>query len=241
MLVRSRMTPDVFTVSPDTTIAEALSITRAQRIRHLPVLEDGRLVGLVTDRDLRLAMPPIWAADQAELTTALNQRRMREVMTTDIVTVQSDTPVEEAAKLLYTHRIGCVPIVDDGKLVGILTETDLLRAFCELFGAQVQSVRVEVQMHNRPGELARVVRLIGIENRVNIAGMVVPPVPGTSDNVAIIHLQTPDARPVIRALRKCGYRVGSPSLDTDPDVDAPHDDLDVMRSSNPSSRSFAEL
>jgi acetoin utilization protein AcuB len=241
MLVRNRMTPDVFTVSPDTTIAEALSITRAQRVRHLPVLEDGRLVGLVTDRDLRLAMPPIWAADHEELTSALNHRRIRDVMTTEIVTVPSDTPVEDAAKLLYTHRIGCVPIVDDGKLAGILTETDLLRAFSELFGAQVTSVRVEVQMSNRPGELARVVRLIGIENRVNIVGMVVPPLADTGDNVAIIHLQTQNARPVVQALRKCGYRVGTPSLDTDPEVDAPDDHHDATRSSGPSARAFVEL
>jgi acetoin utilization protein AcuB len=241
MLVRNRMTPDVFTVSPETTIAEALTVTRAQRIRHLPVLENERLVGLVTDRDLRLAMPPIWAADHAELTNALNHRHVREVMTTEIVSVRSDMPVEDAAKLLYTHRIGCVPVVDDDRLVGILTETDLLRAFTELFGSQGPSVRVEVQMHNRPGELARVVRLIGIENRVNIVGMVVPPLAGTGDNVAIIHLQTQNARPVIQALRKCGYRVGSPSLDTDPEVDAPHDDLDAMRSNEANARTFAEL
>lgn len=77
--------------------------------------------------------------------------------------MQPDTPVEDAAKLLYTHHIGCVPVREDGRLVGILTETDLLRAFAELFGSRTPSKRLEVQMPNRPGELARVVRLIGTE------------------------------------------------------------------------------
>jgi acetoin utilization protein AcuB len=218
MLVRSRMTTDVHTASPETTIAEALSITRAHRIRHLPILAEGRLVGVVTDRDLRLAMPPMWADEHDELTEALHTKRVGELMITDIVTIQPDTPVEEAARLLYTHRIGCLPIMEDDQLVGILTETDLLRAFAELFAAG-PSVRVEVQMPNRPGELARVVRLIGIEKRINIAGMVVPPLKATGEAVAIMHLQVDDPSEIAHALRRIGYRVGTPSLENDPLVD----------------------
>lgn len=219
MLVRSRMTPNVHTASPDTTLAEALAITREHRIRHLPILDDNRLVGLLSDRDLRLAIPPAWAAQHEELLAALNERHVREIMVTSLITVATDTPIEDAARLLYTHRIGCLPVLDDDVLVGIVTETDLLRAFTELFGAPTPTTRVEVQMPNRPGELARVVRLIGIENRVNIAGMIVPPVDVGEPCVAIMQLQTQDPHQIIYALRKCGYRVGSPSLETDPDVD----------------------
>jgi CBS domain-containing protein len=109
--------------------------------------------------------------------------------------------------------------LEDDRLVGILTETDLLRAFAELFGARTPSRRVEVQMPNRPGELARVVRLIGIEKKINIAGMVVPPLRGGEDCVAIMHLQVEDASEIVHALRKVGYRVGTPSLENDPDAD----------------------
>jgi acetoin utilization protein AcuB len=219
MLVRSRMTADVHTATPETTIAEALAITREHRIRHLPILDDGRLVGVVTDRDLRLAMPPMWADEQGELAEALHTKRVGELMITDIVTIQPDTPVEEAARLLYTHRIGCLPIMEDDRLVGILTETDLLRAFADLFAARTPSVRFEVQMPNRPGELARVVRLIGIEKRINIAGMVVPPLKATGEAVAIMHLQVDDPSEIAHALRRIGYRVGTPSLENDPLVD----------------------
>jgi acetoin utilization protein AcuB len=243
MLVRSRMTPDVYTASPETTIAEALTITRSHRIRHLPILKDGELVGLVTDRDLRLAMPPIWADEHDELTAALHTKRVGELMITDIITASADTPVEEAAKLLYTHRIGCLPIMEDGQLVGILTETDLLRAFAELFASRAPSVRLEVQMPNRPGELARVVRLIGIEKKINIAGMVVPPLRATDESVAIMHLQVEDASEITHALRKIGYRVGTPSLENDPLVDfVPTEDYNPsFRGDPPTSRAMAEL
>ena len=230
MLVRSRMTSEVYAASPDTTLAEALTITRSKRIRHLPVLDGGRLVGVVTDRDLRLAMPPIWAGQHDELQAALTTRRVREVMITNVITVPPELPIEHAAKLLYTHRIGCLPVLDGEKLVGILTETDLLRAFAELFGATEPSTRIEVQMPNRPGELARVVRLIGIEQRVNIVGLVVPPLAGGEHSVAIIHLGAEEVGPIVNALRKRGYRVGRPSLESDPEIESdPPDDHHMRR------------
>jgi acetoin utilization protein AcuB len=214
------MTPGVFTASPDTTIAEALNITRSHRIRHLPVVSGGRLVGLVTDRDLRLAMPPIWAEQRDELKQALHTRTVGEVMVKDIITAAPTMPVEEAAKLLYENRIGCLPIMDGDELVGILTETDLLRALVELFGTHQPSSRIEVRMPNKPGELARVVRLVGIEHKVNITGLVLPPTDGGLESIAIMHLQTLNPAPVIDALRKLGYQVGWPSLDLEGNDDA---------------------
>jgi acetoin utilization protein AcuB len=219
MLVRSRMTCDVRTASPDTTIADALNITRSHRIRHLPVVQDGRLVGLVTDRGLRLALPPLWAEQRDELKQQLHARTVGEVMVQKIITATPTTPVEEAAKLLYENRIGCLPIMDEDRLCGILTETDLLRALVELFGTHEPSSRIEVELPNKPGELARVIRLIGIEYKINITGLVTPPADTPDATIAVIHLQTLNPREVIAALRKLGYRVGWPSLDLDNEDD----------------------
>ena len=216
MLVRSRMTADVVTASPSITLAEALTLTRSHRIRHLPVLENGRLVGLVTDRDLRLAMPPIWVEQSDELRSALHKKTVGEVMIRSIITTEPSVPIEDAARALYEHRIGCLPVMEDGNLVGILTETDVLRSFVELFGQGERSSRIEIRMQNRPGELARVVRLIGIDFKVNITGMVVPPLSGTDDSVAIVHIQTLQPEPIIEQLRKLGYSAGSPSLEDEP-------------------------
>jgi len=209
------MTAHVYTASPVTTIAEALTLTRRYRIRHLPVLEGDRLVGLVTDRDLRLATPPIWAEQRDELYRMLHTRTVGEVMMGAIITTTPDTPIEDAAKQLYEHRIGCLPVMEGDRLVGILTETDVLRSFTELFGANDPSSRLEIRLPNRPGELARVVRLIGIDFKLNITGMVVPPLTG-GDALAIMHIATLDPRPVIEQLRKLGYRVGWPALDLEP-------------------------
>jgi acetoin utilization protein AcuB len=212
------MTPNPYTASPDTTIAEALKLTRSHRIRHLPVCEDGALAGLVTDRDLRLAMPPIWAEEQDELRQQLHSRRVGEVMIREIITAEPTLPIEEAARLLQENRIGCLPIMEDGKLVGILTETDLLRALVELFGTTQPSSRIEVKMPNKPGELARVVRLIGIDHKINITGLVMQPADTQDVSTAIMQLQTVNPSPVIRALRKLGYDVGWPSLELDQTV-----------------------
>lgn len=217
MLVRSRMTSDVKTVAPDTTLAQALAVTRTHGIRHLPVLQNDRLVGLVTDRDLRLAMPPVWADRDSELREALHTRTVSDVMTTRIITTSPDLPVEEAAKLLYENRIGCLPVMDEERLAGILTETDLLRAFVELFGAGTPSSRLQVRMPDKPGELARVVRMIGIEHRINITGLVVPPTDDVGVSVAIIHLATLHPHPIAVALRKMGYETVEPA-DLDMDV-----------------------
>lgn len=221
MLVRSRMTPTVATASPDTTLAEAIGTMRVHRIRHLPILDRGRLVGIISDRDLRLAMPPAWASGQELLLQELRQRTVAEIMTGNVITVTPDTPLEEAARHLYANRIGCLPVMDGALLVGVLTEADVLKAFTDLFSAAPGVRRIEVEVPDRPGELGHVVRVIGVDHRINIAGIVVPPLDNRDGCLAIIHLQVPDASRVVNALRCLGYRAGSPSIAADPDADVP--------------------
>ncbi len=220
MLVRSRMTADVLTVSPATSLGEALRITRERDIRHLPVLENGRLLGIVSDRDLRLAAPPVWASgtDYDELRATFEKKTVGEVMTSQaIASTTEDTPIEDAARLLYEHRIGCLPVMRATELVGILTETDVMRAFVDLFGIDADSSRIEVRIPNRPGELARVVRAIGVDFKCNITGLLVPPIASTTEAIAIVHVQVRDVSGIVEHLRRLGYRVGSPAIDLEPE------------------------
>ncbi|HET9984195.1 MAG TPA: CBS and ACT domain-containing protein [Longimicrobiales bacterium] len=210
------MTREVVVASPETSLADALALLQERRIRHLPVVEGGALVGLVSDRDLRSEVPAPGVIAEAERQALLREKRVGAVMGRDMVVVDPDTPVEEAARLMAHHRIGCLPVVVGAEVVGILTASDLVRAFVELFGVNKPSSRLEVRMPNRPGELARVVRLIGVEERVNITGLVMPPA-STTEVMAVIRVQTVDPRRIIEGLRRLGYEVGWPALDLPPE------------------------
>jgi acetoin utilization protein AcuB len=120
------------TIPPDTPVLEARRIMQARTIRHLLVVEDGRLVGIVTDRDIRLNMPsPATTLSVWEVNYLLARLTVREVMTTSVIVVEPDRHAHEAASLLLAEKIGALPVVDGDRLVGIVTETDFLRAFVE--------------------------------------------------------------------------------------------------------------
>ncbi len=135
MRVEQWMNQDLVTVTPDESFRTAMHLIRQKGIRHLPVVEGKRLVGIVTDRDLRQAGPSgATSLSIHELHYILEKLSVREIMTKHVVSVRPDQTVEEAALLLLGHRIGGLPVVRDGELVGIITETDILQAFLQLRG-----------------------------------------------------------------------------------------------------------
>lgn len=119
------------TVTPETSVSEARQLMERRRIRHLPVVEQsGRLVGIVTDRDIRLNLPsPATSLSVWEINYLLAKLTVGEVMTRRVITIETGRSVEEAARLMLEHRIGSLPVMEGGRLVGIVTETDLLRAW----------------------------------------------------------------------------------------------------------------
>jgi acetoin utilization protein AcuB len=217
MLVRKHMKKDPVTITPDDSLAEALRLTREHRTRHLPVvLSSGELTGIVSDRDIRLAMPSPLAVADAERVDFLERTSIAEVMSRDVITVTAGETVEDAAKLLYRHRIGALPVVGTrGQLEGILTETDILHAFVQILGGAEPSSRLEIALRDEPGELGRAIRIIGEERQVNIVSLVLPSLPDTTRKVAIVHLATIDPRAVVSELEAAGFEVGWPSLEND--------------------------
>ena len=120
------------TISPETPVLEARRVMQTRAIRHLLVVEDGRLVGIVTDRDIRLNMPsPATTLSVWEVNYLLARLTVQEVMTKSVIVVEPDRPAEDAAILLLNEKIGALPVVDGERLIGIVTETDFLRAFVE--------------------------------------------------------------------------------------------------------------
>ena len=215
MLVKHRMTADPRAVQPGDSLAHALRLTREHRIRHLPVVLNGELAGILSDRDIRTAMPsPLTVAD-ADRAAFLERTPVEGVMTREVITVGPLDTVEDAAKLLCRHHIGALPVVDaHGRLLGMITETDVLTAFAEVFSAGGPSSRLEVLIPDRPGELARALGIVG-ELKLNITSLMVHPRGEGGSKTTIIHVGTIDPREVIEALEHAGFTVGWPSLEAD--------------------------
>ncbi|MDP9349558.1 MAG: CBS and ACT domain-containing protein [Gemmatimonadota bacterium] len=211
------MTRDPVTVTPDDTLAHALRLTREHRIRHLPVVDAaGTVAGILSDRDIRTAMPSPLTVEDPERVDFLERTPVAAVMTREVITISPRDTVEDAAKLLCRHRIGSLPVVSAaGCLEGILSETDILSAFVQVLGSAGPSTRLEVALADRPGELSRVVRILGEELHINIVGVLTSPVPVEGKRTVILHVSSIDPREAIQALRGVGFAVGWPSLEED--------------------------
>lgn len=164
MLIGERMKHPVITVRPDTPINEALNLMRKEHIRRTPVCKDGKLVGIVSERDLLYASPsPATSLSVWEINYLISKITVEEVMTKKVITVTEDTPIEEAARIMADNKIGGLPVMRDGHLVGIITETDLFKIFLELMGARESGVRVTALVPNQRGELAKLTQAIANE------------------------------------------------------------------------------
>jgi acetoin utilization protein AcuB len=162
VFVKERMTRNPVVVAPDVSVPQALKRMHEARVRRLPVVDDGgHLVGIVSDKDLLRASPsPATSLSVWEIAYLLDEIKVRSVMTSKVITVTEDTPLEDAARIMADSKIGGLPVLADGRLVGIITETDLFRVFVELLGAREPGVRVAMLVRNQPGELARLTRAI---------------------------------------------------------------------------------
>lgn len=162
MLVHERMSKHPFTVTEDTPIAQALKFMRDNKVRRLPVLnKKGELVGIVSERDLLYASPsPVTSLSIYEIHYLLAQIKVGEIMTRDVITVSEYTPLEEAARIMADNKIGSLPVVRNGKLVGIITESDLFKIFTEILGARDMGVRLSMLVPEQPGVLAEITRAI---------------------------------------------------------------------------------
>ena len=157
MLVGERMSKPVITISPDMPIPDALNLMKKERIRRAPVVKNGKLVGIVSDKDLLNASPsPVTTLSIWEMNYLLSKVTIAEVMTNNVLSVTEDTPIEQAARIMADNKIGGLPVLRDGHVVGIITETDLFKVFLELLGARESGVRVTALVEDQPGALANI-------------------------------------------------------------------------------------
>ncbi len=157
MFVRDVMSTNPITVTPDVSVMEALEIMKRGKVRRLPVVQGGKLVGIVTDRDLLQVSPsPATSLSVFEINYLVSKMTVREAMTARVIAVLPDDTIEKAAVVMRENKIGAVPVVDNRTVIGIITETDIFDAFLDMLGATRAGVRLTVDLPDRKGTLAAV-------------------------------------------------------------------------------------
>lgn len=214
MFVTRRMRRDVVTIAPTSTLKEARRLMRERNVRQLPVTgEDNKLVGILSDRDIREAMLPVEllsASSEKEMEEMLANTLVEKVMTRKVVTATIDDSLEDAVVLLYDFRVNSLPVLDDkGTVAGIITRTDVLKAFIEALGVGEISSRLEVVVPDVPGSLVGVMTIIK-SFHLNITSILTTGHTDPDKRAVVFRIATRNVGPIRKALQEAGYEILSP-------------------------------
>jgi acetoin utilization protein AcuB len=161
MFVADWMTRQVVTVGPDDSVSHAMHLMRERGIKHLPVLRGGAVIGVISDRDIKAFCPSkATALDVYEINYLLAKAVVKDAMGRRLTTTAPQTPVEEAALVLLDGNIGCLPVVDGGALVGIISDRDIFRALVDITGVRHGGHRICVTVEDRPGSIREVTDIV---------------------------------------------------------------------------------
>jgi acetoin utilization protein AcuB len=202
------MTKNPITVDSETLVLDAQKIMKENNIRRLPIVEKGKLVGIVTQHDLLEAAPsPATSLSIHELNYLLSKMKVKEIMKKNPVTFTPDTPFEEALKLGQEKKIGSFPVMDKGKLVGIATESDIVRFLTRSLGLREEGSRITIE--GLGGKLSDLERMISIVNQHGtiILSMISIPRPDKKDWMIVLRLKTNNPDPIVRDFKKAGFNV----------------------------------
>jgi len=202
MFVGKRMKTDVITVSPGDTLHRAGSLLKEHRIHHLPVLDGGELVGILTDTDIRnagLEEPPPGVSGPPA-----GERKVGEVMTRDVVSLSPEDTIEDAALILCRKRFEAIPVVEGRKLAGIIAKADVIGAFLDTLNIEAIGARIEIVLPQDAASVLRLVRLLG-EMQLAIRSLVLSP--RGEEFVAFVRVSTIDVASVRERLRDAGFKV----------------------------------
>ena len=206
MLVRDVMQSKLITIDPETTLPQAMRLAAERRVRHLPVVRDGELIGIVSDRDLKQAMAsPATSLEAHELTYLLNRLTVGEIMTRAVITIGPMAPFEEAARLMVQEKISALPVMAAGQLIGIVTETDLLDLLVRAMGAGTPSTRLDLLLDDQPWKLAEIVTAIE-QTGAHIASIMTLTTRAGARDV-VVRIETIDPQPAVAALESRGFTV----------------------------------
>jgi len=208
MRVEEFMTKNVITVSPETRLLDAQKIMVERKIRRLPVVDKGKLVGIVTEHDLFESTPsrmnPLGAQ---QLHYILSKMKVKDVMRKHVVAVSPHTPFEDALRIGQEKKIGSFPVVENGKLVGIITESDVVRFLINALGIGREGSRITITgLEKKMGQLERIISIVN-RNRIKISSMLILPRRKKADWMVALRLNTNQPKTIIQNLKKEGFHV----------------------------------
>ena len=208
MRAKDMMTKNPITVNPGTLVLDAQKIMKQKNIRRLPVVEKGKLVGIVTKHDLLEVEPsPATPANLYELNYLLSKMKVKEIMKKNPITINPDTPFEDALRIGQEKKVGSFPVVDKGKLVGIATESDIVRFLIHTLGIHEEGSRIEIGgLGQKFGELEKIISIVN-RYKLTILSMILLPRRRRGDWMVALRLDTKNPKTIIESLKKEGFNV----------------------------------
>jgi acetoin utilization protein AcuB len=208
--MREKIQRNPATIGPEASFYEARNLIHEKGVRHLPVVDKNHvLVGIVTDRDIREAAPSdATLLSVQELNYLLGKLKVSSFMTPKdkLVTITPDTLIEEAVQLMHDNKIGCLPVVEQGKLYGLFTETDALDHLVDIFGFKQKGTRLTLALEDKPGTMLGILEIFKKHN-VNIISTVTPSFMVEGKRIAAIRIRTEEYKDLVTELEKAGYDV----------------------------------
>lgn len=203
MIVEEVMNKKLKTLTRENTIAEAIELMKSNKIRHIPIVDsNNRLIGILSDRDVRDASPSILIdKDKSQYNI-----RVDSIMTTNIITGTPLDFVEDVAAIFYEFKISCLPILSGDQLVGIITESDLLRTFMKITGSAEPSSHIELRLSHRPGSLSEIIQIFQKRN-LNITNVLLYPGNDPDYKRLVLRTQVMNTDDVVDELQKEGFEV----------------------------------
>jgi acetoin utilization protein AcuB len=208
MRIKDMMTKNPITVDSKTLVMDAQKIMRENKIRRLPVVDKGKLVGIITQHDLLMASPsPATSLSVHELHYLLSKMEVCEIMQKNPATITPDTPFEDALKIGQDKKIGSFPVVEKEKLVGIVTESDIVRVLMRSLGIREEGSRITIEgLGDKLGDLEKIIQIVE-QHQTVILSMMSLPRPEKKDWMIVLRLKTTDPDPVVKDFKKAGFNV----------------------------------
>jgi acetoin utilization protein AcuB len=208
--MREKIQKNPVTISPEASFFDARNLIHEKGVRHLPVVDKNNVVvGIVTDRDIRQAAPSdATLLSVQELNYLLGKLKVSSFMTpkAKLITITPDTLIEEAVQLMHDNKIGCLPVLEGGKLYGIFTETDALDHLVDIFGLKQKGTRLTIALEDKPGSLLGILEVFKKHN-LSVISIVTPSFLVEGKRITAIRIRTEEYKDVVTDLEKAGYDV----------------------------------